>query len=252
MVTNDDINYIYTDFDFDVFHHDCDTRISLNEFGIPLIKYVLNTFADIVVIKNFNLKGSASMGDYSITLSADSIISGGVGLNNIVDSQIIYKKKIVKGIFDYTVSNCSFAGLIADYRQNLPYPLDAADVVTGAGLPIDNDMLTYQEEHHNSNAFTTVWETNFSSLDIIGLHAFISLKQSPVNDRIGYYQIQIYDDSSSWVTIFGQNTTFETYQTYCEIKKASYTGVTKIRVQVRTNYSNTSVYTKIFDISVIV
>ena len=256
-VVDDDGRYAlrtsqFVGIDLDNFFVGCDEQISIDTEGIEKVMYVLNTYAEFIALKYFNVKGSAAIGEFVLSF-ANSNIGGSVGVNSSYTSDSIYKKTVEPANVSYSQSNCTFVGMIADYKKVLPYDiLDNGTVVTGNNTPIDGDMTTDEESVSNNTTETLVWQIDLdNAIDIKRLHAFMMGKEAPIDAKKIYIVIDVYN--GSWHEVYANGgTDTQIYIPQVCMVAAEYNNVTKIKVSTWSNTAIGDAYLRIYDMAVFV
>ena len=134
--------------DFSKYASGCDSRISLSTTNtLQLLTMILNSNYNTCVMNRLDLKGSASIGNYEITLDDDTSLTGSVPLNGTILDSKRYLWNNNDSLFDTSFTNCSLGGLIVDYKTRDSYFLNK-NITVDAPNMYDNDW-------NSSNSFSS-------------------------------------------------------------------------------------------------
>lgn len=239
---------------FDNYVSGCNLRVSAYGLNEDRIAYFINKHHGKTAIRQIDIKGSASMGEFDIVLSSDTSISGSVGVNSSMRENIEYVKNIGIGEFDISVSNCSVAGFIADVESNQNLlSSDKLTVVTGDSNIIDGDLTSSYYEITSGNAGSHVLsEISFESLT--GELEFNSICYSQEYDNYTSpnWSIRFQVNAGGvWTTIKQHNFTDYDVWHYAECHvSGNYTDVTGFRIYISAGSSLYDFKSYVYDMAV--
>ena len=104
--------------EFDQFLPGCNVRFNCGAVGYEQFLYSMRTHPGRTYIRYMDIRGTASLGSYNITLGNGDAITGGVAVNGVITDYRIYKKTIPVGAFDTSFTNCTLTGMIAEVEFN--------------------------------------------------------------------------------------------------------------------------------------